>query len=351
MSKKLYYIVFSVFILFLLVSFLSYEKKSSHTTYKKSNVERFENLPVMDVLIKLGMDKPYHYMQSFDSTLANVGEQLITKGKANYKGKRGRRISSYFQCTDCHSLGKETESLKDKSPDARLSYAIENDLPFYPASTLMGLYNREKFYNDDYYKKYGEMVFDARDSIHNAIQLCAKYCASGRYLEDWELDAMMHFFKKEELKLKHLTTNNDLVEEVAVAIESDNFPESMLEEIKSLYISSYNANFAGAMPEDKRTYGENGNALRGEQIYERSCIHCHGNSRVTYLDLGKDVLSGKYLWNNKEGYDDESIYQVIRWGTFPKQGRRQYMPLYTHERMTDDQIEDLMAYIKKLANK
>lgn len=334
-----------------MVSFFSHDEKSSLKSYKKPNLERVGNLPVMDVLIKLGMDKPNHYMKSFDSTLANVGENLITKGKANYNGNRGRRISSHFQCTDCHSLTKETEKLSDESSDARLSYAIENDLPFYPASTLLGLYNREKFYNDDYYKKYGDLVISARDSIHNAIQLCAKYCASGRYLEDWELDAMMHYFKREELKLKHLTETNDLIEEVAVAFEQDHFPETMLDEIKSLYISSYSANFAGTMPEEKRTYGENGNALRGEQIYERSCVHCHGNSRVTYLDLGKDVLSGKYLWNNKEGYDDESIYQVIRWGTSPKQGRRQYMPLYTHERMTDDQIEDLMAYIKKLANK
>ena len=80
-------------------------------------------------------------------------------------------------------------------------------------------------------------------------------------------------------------------------------------------------------------------------------MFCHENSRVTYLNLDADVLSGQYLWKHREGYDDLSIYQVVRWGTYPITGRKQYMPLYTKEKMSDDQLEDLMAYIKKIANK
>ena len=56
----------------------------------------------------------------------------------------------------------------------------------------------------DCLKKYGEMTLNARDTLSNAIQLCSKYCSSGRYLKDWELDALMHYFKKNELKVNDI---------------------------------------------------------------------------------------------------------------------------------------------------
>jgi mono/diheme cytochrome c family protein len=319
--------------------------------YAKSSIADVSSESVMDVLIALGKEQPYFYMEKHDDELAQIGEELITKGQATYKGKRGKRISSYFQCTDCHSLKKETISLNDNSPDARLSYAIENKEPFYPGSTLHGLYNREKFYNDDYFKKYGELVFAANDSIENAIQLCAEYCASGRPLNDWELEAMMHYFKREELKMSELGLSNQEIQKIKNDLVSKRESSSLVELIESKYMQRFPASFTGTMNEEDRKYGEEGNALRGEKIYELSCMFCHGNSRVTNLDLGKDVLSGQYLWNNRKGYDDHSVYQVVRWGTYPKTGRQQYMPLYTKERMTDDQINDLMAYINILTNK
>lgn len=319
--------------------------------YQKSKIAQVSSASVMDVLAILGKERPYYYTDTFDPELAAIGEELITKGKANYNGKKGKRISSYFQCTDCHSLKKETKELNDHSADARLSYAIENDLPFYPGSTLHGLYNREKFYNDDYYKKYGDLVFAANDSIENAIQLCAEYCASGRPLEEWELNAMMHYFKRQELKMNELGLTDAELQKIKSALVAQRASKDLVELIESAYIQRFPAKFSGTMLEEDRKYGEGGNALRGEKIYELSCMHCHDNSRVTNLDLGKDVLSGQYLWNNRTGYDDHSIYQVVRWGTYPKTGRQQYMPLYTEQRMTDKQINDLMAYVKLLANK
>jgi mono/diheme cytochrome c family protein len=344
-AVKYFGIVFIFFLAFFFFSFLR------NGFYRSSSIVQISEASVMDVLAVLGKDLPYYYIDTFDTELATVGEQLIKKGKANYKGFKGKRISSYFQCTDCHSLKKETEVLNDNSPDARLSYAIENDQPFYPGSTLHGLYNREKFYNDDYYKKYGELVFAANDSIENAIQLCAEYCASGRPLEQWELDAMMHFFKREELKMNELNLNEKELQRIKSSLIAQRASEDLVKLIESKFIQRFPADFTGTMLEKDRKYGEGGNALRGEKIYELSCMHCHDNGRVTNLDLGKDVLSGQYLWNNRKGYDDHSVYQVVRWGTYPKTGRQQYMPLYTKQRMTDGQINDLMAYIKTLANK
>lgn len=57
------------------------------------------------------------------------------------------------------------------------------------------------------------------------------------------------------------------------------------------------------------------------------------------------------FWKNIEDYNDLTLYQIIRWGTYMKVGRKQYMPHYTKEKMSDRQIEDLVAYIRKLAKK
>jgi mono/diheme cytochrome c family protein len=45
------------------------------------------------------------------------------------------------------------------------------------------------------------------------------------------------------------------------------------------------------------------------------------------------------------------LYQIVRYGTYAKTGRKQYMPLYTKEKMSDEQLNDLVAYIKKTAEK
>ncbi len=311
-----------------------------------------KNTSLEEARVALGATPLIHHMDAFDAELAIVGEQLITQGKANYKEYKGKRISSYFVCTDCHNLVPETVELTSTSQQDRLDYAIQNTIPFLPGSTLFGVYNRTSFYNDDYYKKYGNLVFGARDSLRNAIQLCAEYCASGRPLVDWELEAMMHYFKREELTLQDLKLTSDEMELVTTAPNKPaKIKDAAFSVLNDHYVTAFRAHFPGSLDENKRTYGATGNALNGKKIYESSCMYCHGNARVTYLNLDSDVLSVSFLWNNKEGYDDKSIYQVIRWGTFPIAGRKQYMPLYTTEKLTDGQIEDLMAYIKQLANK
>jgi mono/diheme cytochrome c family protein len=57
------------------------------------------------------------------------------------------------------------------------------------------------------------------------------------------------------------------------------------------------------------------------------------------------------FWNNITNYTDKSLYQIVRYGTYAKTGRKQYMPLYTKEKMSDEQLNDLVAYIKKTAEK
>lgn len=304
------------------------------------------------VRVALGAPPVPHALANFNPDLAKVGEQLIVEGKSSTNQHKGKRISSHFQCTDCHNLKKEGDHLTLLDPQMRLDYVVQNGMPFLPGSTLHGLYNRTDFYNDDYFMKYGDLVISARNDLRAAVQLCAEYCASGRPLEDWELEAMMHYFKREELKIGELGLTSDELVLIQTAVSSsDKMKEQALAVLNEKYVTKYRATFTGTQVEEKRGYGANGNAVNGKKIYDASCLFCHKNARVTYLDLDNDQLSGQFLWNNRKGYDDHSIYQVVRWGTYPKAGRKQYMPLYTNEKLSETQLEDLVAYIKELAGK
>lgn len=328
-------------VLLLITGLLAFVKK--HDTSKISALSLAEVEHQLDGSVR-------NPIREVDTVLAKIGYTIITEGKAEYNGYKGKLVSSYFVCTDCHNLEQEYSSLTEHSPEDKLVYTTEHNLPFLPASSFYGIYNRKQFYTKDYVKKYGELVNDARDTLENAVQLCAKYCSSGRYLEDWELDAIMHYFKSTELKLKDLKLSHQELSalENLECLSSDQ-KEAILKKVRSEFTQSYIATFLPAMDVNKRGYGENGNAENGKLIYEKSCLHCHDNARVTYLDLDHDKLDAQMFWRNINNYTDKSLYQIIRYGTYPIAGRKQYMPLYPEEKMSNQQLEDLVAYIKELA--
>lgn len=309
-------------------------------------------MPVQTMVENLGGPRLVHQIDKLDPEKAKLGEDLIYEGKTVYQGKKTGRISSHFTCVDCHNVEREFENLASESPKERLDYAIENGLAYLPGSSFFGIYNRTSFYNDDYIKKYGDLVLDARDSLGNATQVCAKYCSSGRFLKDWELDAIMHFYKKNELRMKDVSiASNDLKKMRNYQKLDSDEKKRLLGVLQSSYVSGYKAKFLPTMDRNDRKYGKGGDAKRGEIIYQKACMSCHFNSRVTYLHLDKDKLSARKFWKKRKGYNDWSMYQIIRHGTSPKVGRKQYMPLYTEEKMSDQQINDLMAYIKQKAGK
>jgi mono/diheme cytochrome c family protein len=309
-------------------------------------------MPVELVLKNLGNDPYQHAMDRHDESKAASGFDLITRGRTTKDGKKTKRISNHFVCTDCHNLNREFDDNRSEDPHDRLTYAVENKMNFLPGSTFWGIYNRTSFYNGDYDKKYGDLVVGARDTLENAIQLCAKYCSSGRYLEDWELEAIMHYYKKNELLMKDLEiSGNDTKNILYYQKLKPEEKERLTEVVNGSFRQSYSATFLPAMDKDKRKYGEGGNASNGKEIYDRSCLHCHANKRVTYLHLGTDKLSARMFIRNMKNYSDKSLYQIIRYGTYSKKGRKQYMPLYTEEKMSDEQINDLIAYLKTLTGK
>ena len=306
---------------------------------------------VEEVLKNLGNDPYIHTMDRHDEEKAKVGKDLIEKGRTVRNGKKTKRISKHFVCTDCHNVTREFKGVKGSSEE-RLSYAVDNGIPFLAGSTFWGIYNRTSFYNGDYVKKYGDMVDSARDTLQNAVQLCAKYCSSGRYLEDWELEAIMHYYKKGELRVKDLDIpQNDIKNIRSYQKLNEEEKVRLTNVVNGAHDQLYPATFLPAMDLADRKYGVGGNAEVGKKIYEKSCLYCHSGKRVTYLNLGNDKLSAKMFVRNLKNYSDKSLYQIIRYGTYSKPGRKQYMPLYTKEKMSDQQINDLIAYLKELANK
>ncbi len=311
-----------------------------------------QQIGVEDVLFELGVERPNHSMRQYDSTKASLGEDLIFAGNTNYNGKKSKQISKHFVCTDCHNLVREIKNPNNNSPENRLAYAVKHGIPFLQGSTFFGIYNRSTWYNGDYVKKYGDLVINSRDTLENAVQLCAKYCSSGRYLDQWELEAIMHYFKKTELKVKDLNLDDEIMEQLKdVSALTKTEKESLKYIIESAFIQTYPATFLPTMPRDDRKYGVGGDAKIGKQIFDKSCMYCHENGRITYLKLDDDVLTARMFWRNIKDYNDKTLYQIIRYGTYPKAGRKQYMPQYTKEKMSDQQIEDLVAYIRVLAKK
>lgn len=325
---------------------------SQGTAVSQKRVIDVQQLPVEEVLLMLGDDTTIHYLYKVDPTKAKMGEELVLNGFTTRDGKRTKRISSHFVCTDCHNLTREFDDITSEDPNDRLEYAVANDIPFLPASTFWGIYNRTSFYNNDYVKKYGDLVTNARDSLHNATQVCAKFCSSGRYLEDWELEAIMQYYKTLELRIKDLGLDEPTLKSIRKydQLKPDE-KVALIAKIKGAYRQMYDATFLETMPREQRKFGEGGDVKKGEAIYEESCMYCHANARLTYLSLGKNKLDGQMFWLNRNNYRDQSLYQIVRHGTYSKPGRRQYMPLYTNEKMSDAQLNDLMAYLKQLAEK
>ena len=341
--------LFGVFFLFSLVGLFSVQSKDEDGEYKKIEMPLTS---LDDVRLSLGGEKLNHTIEKVDPLKAKYGLELIRNGQLKRKLLKSKIISPYFVCTDCHNLGREFENANDQDPASRLAYAQKNNLAFLPASTFWGIYNRTSFYNDDYIKKYGDIITKAKKSLPESIQVCAKYCAAGRTLKDWEVEAIMHYFKATELSIMDVNLTNNQIKNARLVNQLDAEEKAkLLIELEKSYVQGYSAHFDEAMPREKRKYGEGGNAETGKFIYNNACLSCHKDGRVTFLKLDSDKLSAQMFVNHMEGYSDKSAYQIIRYGTYTMAGRNQYMPRYTKDKMNDVQINDLMAYIRQLAEK
>jgi len=307
------------------------------------------NTPVSSVLMALGDDTPEHYIGTFDSEKMGLGKDIVSLGSAHMTdGTQSNRISKYFNCIDCHNILPEALHAADNDPESRLSYAIEFNQPYLPGSTLYGITNRTSWFNGDHEKKYGaELVGPARNNLKKAIQLCSKECSVGRDLEDWEMEAILHYLNGIELKMRDLDLSEEELELINAIGQSGEEKESNIKLIKSKYLQSYPATFVDEKPTKERTKGKEGDVERGRYIFDKSCQHCHAEGKVTKTVFGDKEGQKNAAWLVKyfKKSNGGSIYWITRHGTSSKEKTPQYMPIYSREKLSDTQIEDLAAYL------
>ncbi|MFY0601356.1 MAG: cytochrome c [Cyclobacteriaceae bacterium] len=301
-----------------------------------------DETPVFEVLAELGEDKPEHFVTMTDEKVKR-GEDLVKLGKATGpNGEKGKYISKFYTCTSCHNLSREDPNLATVDQDARLKYAMENKIPYLQGSTFWGIVNRETWYNDDYVLKYGDLVRKAENSLKASTELCAVVCSQGRSLKDWEMESILAYMWSLQMKMGDLDISKEDTEEW-----KENKSEENVALIKSKYLQKSPATFAH-LPESKSEgYPFDGRPEMGKGIFELGCQHCHrpdGESDVVF-ENNKQTLG----WLKKHITDDsdKSIYQIIRKGTYAEYGHKEYMPHYTLEKMSHQQVEDLRAFIEE----
>jgi mono/diheme cytochrome c family protein len=308
--------------------------------------------PVGELLHRLGEPRPSWWVEP-DPERIRQGRELSLEGRTtDDAGRRTRVASPAFLCTDCHNVAREDPDLRLSDPEARLDYAIEHDLPLLPGTTLWGTVNRSSWFNDDYEKKYGALVEPSRESLREAVRLCAAECSQGRLLEDWELDAIVAWLWTLEITVGDLDLGDDDLQLIELALGEQSLQESARRRLRDGWLAASPAHARGTPDDWSAGYGHEGDPDRGGEVYRRSCLHCHQarpgdrrGVRGTYPLNEKRGALGR-LWRNRTG-GAQSLYQVIAWGTRPFGVPMVYMPFFTTERLSDRQIDDLRAYLAR----
>jgi mono/diheme cytochrome c family protein len=335
-------LVFAVLVCLLGVSMLNFKSAEPKKNFTADNY-------VHDVLRELGDSLPSYYPEKLDPKQVEMGRELIFKGRTtDPRGGKSAYISLYYMCTNCHNTVIEEPNIAINSdPEARLDYAMKNNLPFLQGTTFYGITNRESWYNDDYYKKYGDLVKAAKNDVREAIQLCAKECSKGRYLEEWEETAILYYYLSNSYRLSDIFSATEIETLNQRATAKNNYP-ALIALIKSKYALKSPAAFVEP-PYDKGNSLPTGDPARGAAIYELSCQTCHkaygcsdnvfDNSSFTFKKFNRD-FDKDFWW----------LFKSVRHGYYGYPGHEPYMPHYTAERMSDKQVMDLKAYFQQQAN-
>ena len=308
--------------------------------------------PLQEVQASLGEALPEHFL-SPDPELVRMGEELVKDGRTiGPDGKRSGYISKYYVCTTCHNLSIEDPDLRVSDPEARLDYAVAHQLPFLQGTTFKGIVNRETWYNDDYVRKYGdEKIEIAHEDLREAIQLCAIECSQGRPMVDWEIEAVLAYYWTLEYTLADLGFSPEELAKLNAWSQNPEQKDALKSWLRSFYNTKSPAHFYDAPASKAEGYpGLVGDPEKGQALYERSCLHCHHPEGVSHYLLDDTKMSFQHLDRMMEKDSHFSLYQIVAYGTYAIPGHKPYMPHYPEERMNQQQVEDLRAYIELRAH-
>jgi mono/diheme cytochrome c family protein len=283
-------------------------------------------------------------------------------------------VSEFFTCMTCHNYEREDPDLTVQDPDARFEWVEKTgkEIFFLQGATMAGAVNRDTFYAD-YYAIYHHLCVpkgnelpsspcgpffkicgpDCRtmdpDSLDDAIQVCSAYCSAGRYLEAWELYALLTFFWDQEIALDDIDLSIEQAARIKAVLTSPSPDTQEAKTLRALLAGKY-AKKAGntfrGIPKaskdasggalvveyaDGRTFV--GDSDRGERLWQLSCGRCHG--------MENTPQKAKYFTE-----DLDKFHKMIARGT--RRRNKPYMPNFTLERLSRQQSADILVYLKSL---
>jgi mono/diheme cytochrome c family protein len=287
------------------------------------------------------------------------GRQLLIQGQATNPPQGDSpspRLSEHYRCVHCHNLAREDSRLTVQDPDVRaerIRSQVSGDptrrdgsiLSLTPGTTLWGAVNRERFYNG-YYAKYhtlrlGDDQAMNPEKLADAVQVCGRYCSSGRFLEPWELDSILAHLWDLELRIKDLDLPEAKLKEVLEGLNSDNVlaAAKARQAIKQSMLRASNATrqeLPQRSTEQADVYADEqvvrGEATAGKFLYHSACAGCHGPDLS--LPFGRELGTNaprfhRFVWHGTERDD-------------------LYMPFFTKERLSRKQSADIRAYLLSL---
>lgn len=266
-------------------------------------------------------------------------------------------LSDFYRCVDCHNNRREDVNLTVQDPEVRATM-IENaprpagadPTPLFLATgtTLWGAVNRESFYNDSYQAYHGLEVVGERPmdptSLEDATQVCCQYCSVGRFAEPWEIVSLLTYFWDLEVKLADLELPKEIEAAAQARLRAPGTADAqevqrMRDFLQRLYLRRAGDTYTAVPTEigkesigpypDKVEY--QGDPTVGKRLYALACDRCHGADKPNETE-GPDLVR-----------DLKRFHTILSKGT--EQDDQPYMPMFTSQRLSRQQIVDIQAYL------
>lgn len=315
-------------------------------------------------------------------TWSDWGRDLATVGFVNAppsQEQTSEQISDHYACVTCHTTTLEGPDPSLADPDEAFAVAQQSGLGqrLTQGAGFVGMVNRHSYYGGLFAKYHGLCVPleygqaftlpkvcwpEGRtmnpQSLEDAIQVCARYCGVGRYLEEWEVLALLTWFWDMELTIDDLALSAAHKREVLEAMAHPDANPDRTGVARGLVRASFlkTAPFSmhempvftdgtpGEYPDGPRPQGDAG---RGKDVYAASCLNCH-STQIMPMD-GAQLVKDQEIFYKAivHGGEHSTVRSILR--IIPNLLGKPYMPEYARERLSRQQIEDIRSYLQTLA--
>lgn len=324
----------------------------SPTSQPNPGFDLNDQTPLWKVMTKLGKINPHPPKNPTDSDLLAQGESLVKNGWAMHDGSKSTKLSGKLTCAACHISEQEHPELHNTDPEERIRYLETIDQPFLPGPTFYGMVNRIMFFNDDLLKRYvgpkADLLRAAHFNLRDAIDACNQVFGQGRRMKEWEKEAILMYLWTMELKMGELKMEQKDFDAVKYAVDNNRSNAKAVNIMRNYYLEVYPATLEGPFdPIERRMVSPVvSNFSSGRRLYDRSCLHCHGEKRYSKVNLDYKQRTFKKLRSSFEA-TSFSIYDAHRY--MPTGKNTQRPPVFTAERLSNRQLQDLRYFISTMA--